>query len=281
MISYAFNHEDVLLRRAFGEQRTGFYIDIGAHHPTDDSVTKHFSDRGWRGINVEPIPGRASDFAAQRPHDVNLSVGVSDTSGAMAFYEVVDAATLSTFSKELACEYEGRGYNVRRRQVQVLTLAQVCEHHVTHPIDFLSIDVEGHERQVLKGADFGRWRPRLVIVESTRPGSSVPTHAGWEHLLLDADYLFATFDGINRYYVRSEERELVSRLVVPVNALDDFIPYRQYLLETELTRYRRLNPLRRVAVWFADMRRALPHKLARHRAPRPNGFPARTRAIGR
>ncbi len=261
MISYAYNHEDVLLRRIFGDRPDGFFIDVGANHPEVDSVTKHFSDLGWQGINVEPIPSRAMLFAAHRPTDINLSAGISDRSGEMTFHEVVNGATLSTFDRELAAEYRARGYIVVNHQVPVLTLAQLFEQHVSRTVDFLSIDVEGHERQVLAGSNFRTWRPRVVLVESTRPGTSIANHQAWEQILVDADYDFAIFDGINRYYVRREDSELVAPLSVPVNAMDQFVPYQQFLLTQELQRYHTLNPLRRMLVWFADVKRATNRKL--------------------
>ena len=55
-ISYAQNNEDVLLWRALGHVRDGFYIDVGANDPVEHSVTKAFYDAGWRGISIEPLP---------------------------------------------------------------------------------------------------------------------------------------------------------------------------------------------------------------------------------
>lgn len=65
----------------------------------------------------------------------------------------------------------------------------------------------------------------MVVVEATEPGARIPSHEEWEPVLLEADYLFAFFDGLNRYYVRSEDRELLEPLGVPVNILDDYVPY--------------------------------------------------------
>ena len=92
-------------------------------------------------------------------------------------------------------------------------------------IDFLSIDVEGHEREVLAGGDWKTWRPRIVVVEATEPTTTIPSHEKWEGILLEASYLFATFDGLNRYYVRKEDAELVPVLAVPVSCLDDYTPH--------------------------------------------------------
>ncbi|HET6575598.1 MAG TPA: FkbM family methyltransferase [Fimbriiglobus sp.] len=274
MISYAQNHEDVLLRRAFVGQRDGFYIDVGAHDPVFDSVTKHFSDCGWRGVNVEPIPRKAAAFASARPRDVNLAVGLSDRAGRTTFYEVVEAPTVSTFSAELADGYRGDGYTVAEHQVEVLTLADVCEQYAPSAIDFLSLDVEGHERLVLSGVDFRRWRPRVVVVEATRPGCQAPAHHEWEGLLLSADYRFAIFDGLNRYYVRGEEPELIARLAVPANVFDNYTPYAQHQLEQELKRYRTLNPVRRLVRWVLDVRTGVPRKLRSVSSSRRASTPA-------
>jgi hypothetical protein len=86
----------------------------------------------------------------------------------------------------------------------------------------LKIDVEGHEREVLEGADWKLYRPRVVVVEAIKPNKPIPTHEHWESLLLSADYLFAFFDGLNRYYVRAEDRELMPLLSLPANVFDDF-----------------------------------------------------------
>src|SRR5690348_4811918 len=109
MISYAQNGEDVLLERLFGGQADGFYVDVGANDPTELSLTRHFYDRGWRGVNVEPVPDAYARLCAERPRDVNLQVGLSDRAGAMTFYEVADQTVLSTFSSEQAALYRADG----------------------------------------------------------------------------------------------------------------------------------------------------------------------------
>ena len=113
------------------------------------------------------------------------------------------------------------------RTVRVTTLARVCEQHVAGTIDFLKIDVDGHEREVLAGGDWARWRPRVVLVEAYRPET-------WEPRLLAADYLFAVFDGVNRVYVRAEDRSLLPALAHPVNSSDRFEIHRYLLIIEDL-----------------------------------------------
>jgi FkbM family methyltransferase len=225
MISYAQNGEDVLLQRCFGGVCDGFYIDVGANDPVDLSVTKHFYDQGWRGINVEPLPAAYERLCRERPRDVNLNLGIADREATLTLYELPGQDVLSTFSADQAAAYRARGLEVVERAVPVQPLARVCAAHVHQPIDFLSIDVEDFERPVLAGADWALWRPRVVLVEATLPNTAIPSHAGWEPLILGAGYLFAYFDGLNRFYVRAEDRHLLECFRVPVNVGDRYVPH--------------------------------------------------------
>ena len=226
MISYAQNGEDVLLDRLFPRGMKGFYVDVGAMDPVHHSVTKHFYDLGWRGINVEPAEDPFRRLCEARKRDVNLGVGLSDEAGTLTLHEAPAGTGDSTFSSDHAARHRANGVALSERSVPVITLAQVCEDHVEDEIDFLSVDVEGHEERVVAGGDWKRWRPRVLVIEATEPGTPVPSHEGWEPTLLEADYLFAAFDGLNRYYVRGEEAHLAEGLRTPVNVFDDFEPFR-------------------------------------------------------
>jgi FkbM family methyltransferase len=223
MISYAYNREDVLLDRLFKEQQTGFYVDVGAGKPVRGSVTKHFYDRGWRGINVEPTRSLFALLEDARPGDVNLNVALSSQPGSMEFYEFEERHwALSTLDKRQAERHAETGRRYRTLEVPVKTLAEVCEEHVTGGVDFMSIDVEGHELGVIRGGDWRRWRPRCLVVEATEPNTQIPSHSEWEPLLLEAGYLFGYFDGLNRFYLRSEDAALMECFKTPVNVFDDF-----------------------------------------------------------
>src|SRR5262249_9660553 len=89
------------------------------------------------------------------------------------------------------------------------------------------------------GADFSACRPRVVLVEATRPNSTTPSHHGWEPLLLEAGYLFACFDGLNRFYVRGEDAHLLERLHAPANVTDDFVPHADFRVREALHHERR------------------------------------------
>jgi FkbM family methyltransferase len=225
--SYAQNFEDVMLWRALKHIDQGFYIDVGANDPNQDSVTKAFYERGWRGINVEPVPQWFERLEKARPRDVNLQLALGAEPGEITLYDIPDTG-LSTAEKKFVERHEAeRGYQSRELRVKMDTLSRVCERLHLAPIHFLKIDVEGAEKAVLQGADFGKIRPWIVLVEATLPNSQEQSYSDWEPLLLNAGYDYAYFDGLNRYYVAGEHENLKAAFKAPPNVFDDFIRSQQ------------------------------------------------------
>jgi FkbM family methyltransferase len=224
-ISYAQNNEDVLLWRALGHVPHGFYIDVGASDPVEHSVTKAFYDAGWRGINIEPLPAHIAAFDEQRPRDVNLAVAAGAADGELTLYDVPAVRGWASPDQAVAEAHRADGYAVAELKVPVRTLAAVCAEHVTGPVHFLKIDVEGFEGEVLRGMDFARFRPWILVVEATLPGSRETAHAGWEPLVTGQHYRFAWFDGLNRYYVAEEHPELLAHFGTQPNVFDDYISH--------------------------------------------------------
>jgi FkbM family methyltransferase len=221
IISYAQTREDVLLWRALHNVHYGFYIDVGAHDPTALSVTRAFYDHGWHGINVEPDPTYAEKLRTERPRDVTLEVALGHRPGMATFYEFGEPG-LSTLVEEIAQEHMAGGFKAREHRVPVTTLAALLDDLGGQQVHFLKIDVEGDERQVLRGADFAKVRPWIVLIEATRPLTPVPSYRAWEPLLLEADYEFAYFDGLNRFYISKEHTSLGRYFSIPVNIFDRF-----------------------------------------------------------
>jgi FkbM family methyltransferase len=243
MISYAQNFEDVILARVLAETKKGFYVDVGGMDPVLHSVTKHFYDSGWSGITVEPVRRLHAAFKRERPRDVNLRVAVGRERGTLTFHEF-DTAGISTLSAEFADHFIREGHRCEKVEVQVLPLREICETHCHGPIDFMKIDVEGFERDVLEGGEWRRFRPRVLVIEATRPQSNIPNWEGWEDFVLQQDYLFAYFDGLNRFYVASEEKKLLERFRLPPNLFDDFQLHEVARLRAELLDHQRAFTLK-------------------------------------
>jgi FkbM family methyltransferase len=234
LVSYSQNREDVLLARVFREVPAGFYVDVGACDPDHASLTRHFYEQGWHGINIEP--GAVFEkLPASRPRDVNLNVAASDRAGTLSFTEFPDSPALGAVAPVINEAMRPFAQGKYERTVEAKPLREIlAEHAEGKTIDFLSIDVEGHEREVILGNDWSRFRPRVLVVEATEPMKAVPTHERWEPLLLEAGYRFAWFDGLNRFYVRTEDEALLERFAVPVSVFDDFVPWEIPALESRV-----------------------------------------------
>jgi FkbM family methyltransferase len=237
MISYAQNFEDVILARVFAGRTQGFYVDVGASDPIVGSVTKHFYELGWSGVNVEPEVRVHAALVHDRPRDANLNVALGRERGTLTFFDF-ETMGISTLSAEFAEHFAREGKRYTKRPVEVVPLREICEAHCRGSIDFMKIDVEGFEREVLEGGDWTRFRPRVLVVEATRPNSTVPTWQDWEPFILGQRYLFAYFDGLNRFYVAEEERPLLERLQVPPNVHDGFVLYEHHLLREQMRELR-------------------------------------------
>jgi FkbM family methyltransferase len=210
-LSYAQNLEDYHLDLVFADQADGTYVDVGGGHPVADNVSFWFYLKGWRGLVVEPQEALAAIYAGVRPRDRTVSCLAGRAEGEAEFHQVDKLHGFSTTVREHAAGAAqfGAAYATLRKPVR--TLAALCAEAGLPQIDFLKIDVEGAEADVIAGMDFARWRPRVVLVEAVQPGSMAEAWGAWEPSLLAAGYRFAFFDRLNRFYVADEAAHLAQR----------------------------------------------------------------------
>lgn len=192
--------EDYILSLVFADKKQGFYVDVGAAHPKSGSVTYFFYNKGWRGINIEPIKDLYDKLAHDRPRDINYNIGIAEQAGMLDFFLSTQDSGLSSFdAKE----------NSIAEQMPVRSLTEILDENKVTDIDFLKIDVEGFERNVLAGTDLAKYRPKVILLEALEPKSLEPNHQNWEFLLAKANYKFVLFDGLNRFYLAGEHPELL------------------------------------------------------------------------
>jgi FkbM family methyltransferase len=228
-ISYAQRYEDIHLLRVFGEQANGFYIDVGAGHPVYDNVSFAFYLHGWRGITVEPNAWLAQLSEAVRPRDTRVQSLVGEKPGEATYYLIEDYHGLSTTVESHARAAQSEfGKPSKAIKMPVTTLRALCEQHAPSVIDFLKIDVEGAERDVLAGNGWERFRPKIVVAEALEPVTMAPVWQTWEPLLTGNGYRFAYFDSLNRYYVADEHAALAERLAAAPTSFSGQTKFSQF-----------------------------------------------------
>jgi FkbM family methyltransferase len=167
--SFSQEGEDMLLRGIFTNKSTGFYVDVGAYHPQRFSNTNHFYLAGWRGINIDAMPGSMEPFRQLRPRDINLEIGVSESAETFTYYAFNEPA-LNGFSKEVADRVtEKEQYKLLfTKPIPTHPLADILDEHlpVNQTIDFLTIDVEGLDQAVLRSNNWEKYRPVVILTET-------------------------------------------------------------------------------------------------------------------
>lgn len=169
-LSYGLDGEDLILDHFLEGKPNGFYVDIGAHHPARFSNTYLFYRRGWRGINIDAQPDSMRLFRRLRSRDINLEIGVDIQAGTLKYFQFNEPA-LNTFSESEAALKNKAPYRlIDTLQVKVERLDTLLAEHLPagQEIDFLNIDVEGKDEDVLRSNDWSRYRPRFILAETLR-----------------------------------------------------------------------------------------------------------------
>jgi FkbM family methyltransferase len=194
--AYSQEGEDMVLRSLFFRKADpGFYVDVGAHHPRRFSNTYLLYKQGWRGINIEPNPSAVALFRKERTRDTNLAIGVSDEPGELTYY-MFDEPAVNTFDRQqaLAVADAGDFRIVGEMRIPVRRLDDILREHLPKEsaIDVLTVDVEGHDLNVLLSNDWITFRPGCVLVEACRKSLSTVWEAPVHAFLVERGYeLFA------------------------------------------------------------------------------------------
>lgn len=238
-VSYAQHGEDIVLWRALRSVEKGRYVEVGANDPTEDSVSRAFYERGWSGIEIEPVPEFAERFRRERPRDVLVEGVVTEDEGTVVLH-MIPGTGLSSVRPEVAARQNAHGWEVTDIQVRSWRLDTILDRELAPDdgIHFLLVDVEGAELGVLRSIDLTRRRPWVLVVEATAPSTSVPTHERWEQLVLDAGYQFCLFDGLSRFYVADEHADLAPKLSYGASPADRATIYRDLKRQDELVALR-------------------------------------------
>jgi len=210
---HAQNGEDRWLEAYFGGRRDGYYVEVGAYDGSHLSNTYHFEQIGWSGVLVEPDPVMAAQCRRTRPASRTFAcavVGPRD-GGETVFFRVAEGQVYSTthLSPAHRQRLDRMGLQWQEVRVPARTLDSILAQAAPAQIDFVSIDVEGGELQVLHGFDLGRWKPAIVIVE-TNARRRDPAIRDY---FVSRGYAYRHSIDVNDFYAPLEHGAIATRIV--------------------------------------------------------------------
>ncbi len=181
---FAQEGEDLILKRLFPADKKGFFVDIGAHHPTRFSNTYLFYRKGWRGITIDPLPGSSELFADMRPEDIHLQVaiGSGEESDQKAEYLMFKEAAYNCILIDGDEQPNMQASEIIDRiPVVVKSLDSILKENADafEQIDLLSVDVEGYEEEIFSGFSLEEYLPKVVVIEIR----GFDIESGYEHPL--------------------------------------------------------------------------------------------------
>jgi FkbM family methyltransferase len=229
--------EDRILEEIFGDRAEGYCVEIGAHDGRTGSATYVFEKRGWNCLLVEPIPESVQEIRKHRACTV-VNCAVSDREGVARFGVAEGVEAMSTFDLTPAHRdwIERAGGAVREITVRTATLDSLLAEAAFPEIQFITIDVEGHEMAVLEGFTLEAHKPRIVIIEDNSIGGD-PQVARY---MSQRGYVHFRRTGVNEWYAHESDVELVQpdqvRRFERSKARQRWVRRRQYVVNRVATR---------------------------------------------
>jgi len=157
--------EDVFISDFFKNKNEGFYVDVGCYHPFEGNNTYLLYKKNWSGINIDVNSLSIELFDKARSRDVNVNLAVSNQETKLKLYFRKKINMLNTLNKQFAEKNFPNGF--KEKTVKANTLNSILESskYKSRKIDFLNIDVEGNEMNVLKSLNFELYSPQLICIE--------------------------------------------------------------------------------------------------------------------
>lgn len=202
--SYSQEGEDMVLRNFFSEKniKKGFYVDVGAHHPKRFSNTYYFYKRGWKGLNIDPRPDGMQLFNKIRPTDINLEFAIGNCEKELEYFMFEEPA-YNSLDRELSETRINSGISklIGKKKIRCISLESILDEFLPNDtmIDFMSIDVEGFDFEVLQSNNWNKYSPRVILVESLE---SEKTKNAIDEYLINLKYTNYACTGNTKIYIR-------------------------------------------------------------------------------
>ena len=164
-LAYSHWGVDLIITKLLNSKNKGIYIDVGCHHPFLNNHSYLLYKSGWEGINIDIDYNSIDMFNFFRKSDVNIQTAVTDHKGEVDLFFYHNRAAKNTISKEFGSDAK------EQKKINSDTLNNIIENSKfkNSKIDFVSIDVEGNEINVLNGFNLKKYKPKLILLEFILP----------------------------------------------------------------------------------------------------------------
>ncbi len=199
--SYSQVGEDRILHTIIGYYSNGFYVEVGCNHPQAYSNTFNLYKRGWRGITIDANEALVLKHRKLRKQDISVCAVISDNEQEVIFTDFEDSL-VSSLDQAHVDEYRETRTIKSQRSVKALTLNQILKsHEASYHFDLLSIDVEGHDFEVLSSLDLHIYRPKLIVIEMHDFDLLYPEDNKVYSLLKSHSYKMLSYAKPNGYFI--------------------------------------------------------------------------------
>jgi len=197
--------EDIILKGFLLKNISdGFFVDVGCYHPRKYNNTYKLYKKGWRGINIDLDELKIQAFKMLRPEDCNVLAAVSDKEGTVKVYDFDFFSVISTVNQEVAQKSENEIKWEKEIKTQTLSSIIDSSRFARRQIDVLSVDVEGHDLNVLKSLDFEKYQPKIILIESHLMNIDLIINSDLYLFLEEKEYHFINWVGLTLFFVHPD-----------------------------------------------------------------------------
>ena len=163
-ISYSLNAVDLIIDYIFKNKNNGFYLDVGSQHPISNNNTYLLFKRGWSGINIDLDKKNIDLFNTARPNDINLNLAISSDVAEKNLYFYHDKSPINTLDKVVSDFQAATVKEIKTIKTTTLDIT-LQSLKLNNKIDYMNLDVEGHEMEIFKAFDLSLYKPSVISVE--------------------------------------------------------------------------------------------------------------------
>jgi len=201
-LSYSQSGEDMILDTIFCKVNKGVYIDVGANNPYIHSNTYFFYRKEWRGVNIDALPGSMKFFKKIRPQDINIEAAISNDEKELTYY-MFNSSSFNTFCDKDVEKIKEVTKLIGSKKIKTIKLEKILDSLKLQNIDFLSIDVEGMDYDVLKSNNWNKYRPKVIVTEYFSKRLDLINNDKVYQFLIEIGYRFLCNSCVNAFYIEN------------------------------------------------------------------------------